>query len=61
MKHIYKESQTIIRTAVSHDLQVKQVQNMSVDKSMYGSNEKSVLLNLSSFHPITSLPSKYNA
>ena len=61
MKHFYKESQTIIRRPASYDLQVKQVQNVPADKSMYGINEKSVLSNLSSFHPITSLPSKYNA
>jgi hypothetical protein len=56
MKHIYKESQTLIRTASSHDLQVKQIQNVPTDKSIYGINEESVLSNLSSFHPITSLP-----
>ncbi|CAF2819444.1 unnamed protein product [Rotaria sp. Silwood2] len=56
MKRIYKESQTLIRTAASHDLQVKQIQNVPADKSIYGINEKSVLSNLSSFHPITSLP-----
>jgi hypothetical protein len=56
MKHIYKESQTLIRTAASHDLQVKQIQNVPADKSTYGINEKSVLLKLASFHPITSLP-----
>ncbi|CAF5039830.1 unnamed protein product [Rotaria magnacalcarata] len=56
MKNIYKESQTLIRTAASHDLQVKQIQNVHADKSMYGISEISVLSNLPSFHPITSLP-----
>ncbi|CAF4609154.1 unnamed protein product [Rotaria socialis] len=56
VKNIYKESQTLIRTAASHDLQVKQVQNVHADKSMYGISEISVLSNLPSFHPITSLP-----
>ncbi|CAF3914769.1 unnamed protein product [Rotaria sp. Silwood1] len=56
MKHIYKESQTLISTAASHDLQVKQIQNVPADKSIYGINEESILSNLSSFHPITSLP-----
>ena len=52
MKHIYQESQTIIRTAASHDLQVKQVQNVPADKSMYGIKEESILSALQSFHPI---------
>lgn len=56
MKHIYDENQTLIRTAASHDLQVKQIEKVSADKVIYGINEKSVLSNLSSFHPITSLP-----
>ncbi|CAF3885805.1 unnamed protein product [Rotaria sp. Silwood1] len=50
------ESQTLISTAASHDLQVKQIQNVPDDKSIYGINEEFLLSNLSSFHPITSLP-----
>ncbi|CAF3832604.1 unnamed protein product [Rotaria sordida] len=56
MKHIYKESQTLIRTAESHDIQLKHVENVPSDKSMYGINEASALSFISSFHPITSLP-----
>lgn len=56
MKHVYQESQTLIRTVKSHDMQVKQVQNVNSDRSMYGINEQSILSSLSSFHPITSLP-----
>lgn len=56
MRHIYKESQTLIRTTQSHDMQVKQVQNVNSDKSMYGVNQQSVLSALPSFHAITSLP-----
>lgn len=56
MKYIYKESQALIRTVKTHDIQVKQVQNVNSDRSMYGINEQSVLSSLSSFHAITSLP-----
>ena len=45
MKCIYKESQALIRTVASHDLQVKQIQHVPADKSIYGINGKSVLSN----------------
>lgn len=56
MKNVYKESQVTIRTRTSYDLQVKHVQEVSIDKQMYGINEKSILLTLPSLHPMISLP-----
>ncbi|CAF1346614.1 unnamed protein product [Didymodactylos carnosus] len=56
MKTVYNESQVLILTTTSHDLQVKQVQNVPRDKSIYGINEESILSALPSFHPVISLP-----
>ncbi|CAF4139050.1 unnamed protein product, partial [Adineta steineri] len=56
MKHVYKESEVLIRTTASHDFHVKHIKNVPNDKSLYGVNEKSILSTLSSFNPITCLP-----
>ncbi|CAF3880552.1 unnamed protein product [Rotaria sp. Silwood2] len=56
MKHVYKESDSLMRTAASHDSHAKHIHNVSNDKSLYGVNEKSVLSTLPSFNPITCLP-----
>ncbi|CAF3420737.1 unnamed protein product [Rotaria socialis] len=56
MKRIYQESQTLIRTTESYDIQIRHVEKVPSDKSMYGINEASTLSFISSFHPITSLP-----
>ncbi|CAF1953676.1 unnamed protein product [Rotaria magnacalcarata] len=56
MKTRYNETQVLIRTTTSHDLQVKQVRNVPGDKKIYGINEESILSILPSFHPVISLP-----
>ncbi len=56
MKHVYKESDIVIRKTASHDFHVTHIENVSNDKSLYGVNEQSVLSTLSSFNPITCLP-----
>ncbi|CAF4331637.1 unnamed protein product [Adineta steineri] len=45
MKHVYRESDVLIRTTASHDFHVKHIKNVPNDKSLYGVNEKSILRN----------------
>ncbi|CAF4284209.1 unnamed protein product, partial [Adineta steineri] len=47
MKHVYRESDVLIRTTASHDFHVKHIENVPSDKSLYGVNEKSILSILS--------------